>query len=61
VDLVSASGYRRLTLPGALLLGHIFSPWNMLAYGVGIALAMGLDRCAVPIFGARLRAHAGAR
>jgi hypothetical protein len=34
----------RLTLPGALLLGRIFSPWNMLAYGVGIALAMGLDR-----------------
>ncbi len=26
----------RLTLPGALLLGRIFSPWNMLTYGVGI-------------------------
>jgi hypothetical protein len=34
----------RLTLPGALLLGRIFSPWNMLAYGVGILLAMLLDR-----------------
>src|SRR3981189_2757301 len=26
----------RLTLAGALLLGRIFSPWNMLAYGIGI-------------------------
>jgi uncharacterized protein DUF2809 len=34
----------RLTLAGALLLGRIFSPWNMLAYGVGIALAVWLDR-----------------
>ena len=34
----------RLTLPGALLLGRIFSPWNMLAYGAGIALGMLLDR-----------------
>jgi hypothetical protein len=34
----------RLTLAGALLLGRIFSPWGMLAYGVGIMLAMGLDR-----------------
>ena len=34
----------RLTLAGALLLGRIFSPWNVLAYGVGIALAMLLDR-----------------
>jgi hypothetical protein len=34
----------RLTTAGALLLGRIFSPWNMLAYGVGIALAMWLDR-----------------
>jgi hypothetical protein len=33
----------RLTLPGALLLGRIFSPWNMLAYGAGIGLAMALD------------------
>jgi hypothetical protein len=34
----------RLTLAGALLLGRIFSLWNMLAYGVGIVLAMWLDR-----------------
>jgi Protein of unknown function (DUF2809) len=34
----------RLTMAGALLLGRIFSPWNMLAYGVGIVLAIGLDR-----------------
>jgi hypothetical protein len=51
----------RLTLPGALLLGRIFSPWNMLAYSVGIALAVGLDRYAVSIFAARLCAHARAR
>ena len=50
----------RLTLAGALLLGRIFSPWNMLAYGVGIVLAVWLDRFAVSAFGARLRRHAGA-
>ena len=39
----------RLTLAGQLLLGRIFSPWNILAYAVGIGLAAGLDagtRCA---------------
>ena len=30
----------RLTLPGALLLGRVFSPWNVLAYWIGIAAAM---------------------
>jgi hypothetical protein len=40
----------RLTLPGALLLGRIFSAWNMLAYGVGIIFAVGLDRIAVSAF-----------
>jgi hypothetical protein len=34
----------RLTTLGALLIGRVFSPWNMLAYGVGIVLAMLLDR-----------------
>ena len=34
----------RLTLAGALLLGRIFSAWDMLAYGVGIVLGMLLDR-----------------
>ena len=34
----------RLTLAGALLLGRIFSAWDILAYGAGIGLAMGLDR-----------------
>ncbi|MGQ2968977.1 MAG: ribosomal maturation YjgA family protein [Allorhizobium sp.] len=29
----------RLTLAGALLLGRIFSWWNIVAYGLGIALA----------------------
>jgi hypothetical protein len=37
----------RLTLAGALLLGRIFSPWDIVAYGVGIALAMALDGLAV--------------
>jgi hypothetical protein len=32
----------RLTLPGALLLGRVFSPWNILAYWVGIAAALPL-------------------
>lgn len=36
----------RLTLAGALLLGRIFSPWDILAYGVGIALGALLDRSA---------------
>ena len=38
----------RLTLAGALLLGRIFSPWNILAYGGGIWLAVCLDRLATP-------------
>ena len=36
----------RLTLAGALLLGRIFSLWNILAYGAGIGLAALLDRVA---------------
>ncbi len=40
----------RLTLAGALLLGRIFSPWDMLAYGVGIVLAVLLDRFAMRAF-----------
>ena len=50
----------RLTLPGALLLGRIFSPWNMLAYGVGIIFAVGLDRFGIDALATRLRGHAGA-
>ena len=38
----------RLTLAGALLLGRIFSGWDLLAYGVGILFAAGLDRLAIP-------------
>ena len=34
----------RLTTWGALLLGRVYSPWNMLAYGAGIVLGMLLDR-----------------
>jgi hypothetical protein len=37
----------RLTMAGALLLGRVFSPWDMLAYGVGIGLGMLLDRFGV--------------
>jgi hypothetical protein len=33
----------RLTLTGALLLGRIFSLWNIVAYAVGIAAAFALD------------------
>ncbi|PCK77359.1 MULTISPECIES: DUF2809 domain-containing protein [Rhizobium] len=33
----------RLTTAGALLLGRIFSPWNILAYAVGIAAAYLFD------------------
>jgi len=40
----------RLTTAGALLLGRVFSPWNMLAYGVGIMLGMILDRMARSAF-----------
>ena len=36
----------RLTTAGALLLGRVFSLWNMLAYGAGIVLGMWLDRFA---------------
>jgi hypothetical protein len=34
----------RLTTAGALLLGRIFSPWNVVAYGFGIMLGVWLDR-----------------
>jgi Protein of unknown function (DUF2809) len=40
----------RLTLAGALLLGRIFSPWDILAYGGGIWLAAGLDRFVAGVF-----------
>jgi len=33
----------RLTPAGALLLGRVFSGWNMLAYGIGIALGALMD------------------
>jgi hypothetical protein len=33
----------RLTAAGALLLGRVFSPWNMLAYAAGIVLGVVLD------------------
>jgi len=33
----------RLTTAGALLLGRVFSLWNIVAYTIGIAVAYGLD------------------
>jgi hypothetical protein len=50
----------RLTPAGALLLGRIFSAWDILAYGAGIGFGMGLD-FTVSAFGAQLRRHAGPR
>lgn len=36
----------RLTAAGALLLGRVFSLWNIVAYAAGIALSLALD-CAL--------------
>lgn len=36
----------RLTTAGALLLGRIFSLWNVVAYAVGIILGIWIDRLA---------------
>jgi len=33
----------RLTTAGALLLGRVFSPWNLVAYGLGILLGCCAD------------------
>jgi len=40
----------RLTTAGVLLLGRVFSFWNMQAYGVGIVLGALLDRFATSAF-----------
>lgn len=34
----------RLTTAGALLLGRIFSLWNLVAYAIGIAFGVWIDR-----------------
>jgi hypothetical protein len=39
----------RLTTAGALLLGRVFSPWNILAYAAGIMMGMALDRSRFPL------------
>lgn len=36
----------RLTTPGALLLGRIFSLWNLVAYAAGIGFGVWIDRLA---------------
>jgi hypothetical protein len=46
----------RLTLAGALLLGRIFSAWDIIAYVAGIALASALDRIAGRAFFRKSRA-----
>jgi len=38
----------RLTTAGALLLGRVFSLWNIVAYTIGIAVAYGLDPARKP-------------
>lgn len=43
----------RLTLAGQLLLGRIFSVWNVLAYAIGIGLAAALDAGTRPPTGRR--------
>jgi hypothetical protein len=40
----------RLTMPGAVLLGRVFSAWNVLAYGVGIGFGVLLDRLGMCVF-----------
>jgi hypothetical protein len=44
----------RMTIAGALLLGRIFSAWNLLAYGAGIGFGMLIDRLGITPF---TRAH----
>ncbi len=39
----------RLTAAGALLLGRVFSLWNILAYAAGIAAALAVDRALLRI------------
>lgn len=34
----------RLTTAGALLLGRIFSLWNLLAYAIGVVFGVGIER-----------------
>ena len=47
----------RLTTAGALLLGRVFSPWNMLAYGAGIVVAVWTDRFAAQVSAKRAGPH----
>jgi hypothetical protein len=48
----------RFTTAGALLLGRIFSLWNLVAYAAGIAFGVGLDRLiAMRALGGRAKAR----
>ncbi|MEZ0251097.1 MAG: DUF2809 domain-containing protein [Methylobacteriaceae bacterium] len=46
----------RLTLAGQLLLGRVFSLWNLLAYAAGIAVAAGSDAATRSLSDRRRRA-----
>jgi len=56
-------GVFRLTTAGALLLGRIFSPWNIVAYGGGIVVGILLDRLVMTAVarGGRSSVTAGSR
>ena len=53
----------RLTTAGALLLGRIFTPWNIVAYGGGIVVGILLDRLVMTAVarGGRSSVMAGSR
>ena len=51
----------RMTLVGALLLGRIFSLWNIVAYAAGILFGMLLDNFTAALPGSPSRCHAGMR
>ena len=47
----------RLTLTGALLLGRIFSAWDIIAYVAGIAFAFALDLISLASFASKSPPH----
>ncbi|WP_035641329.1 DUF2809 domain-containing protein [Bradyrhizobium sp. ORS 375] len=45
----------RLTLAGALLLGRIFSLWNIVAYAIGILIGISIDRTLLAVVSTQCR------
>jgi hypothetical protein len=45
----------RMTTTGAWTMGRVFSPWNLLAYGAGLAAAYGLDKLLTPADAPRVK------